>query len=490
LADFVVQLKQQIKPLDLVEDEQRIRETFELSWRHLEGTQSRLFALLGLFAGRSFSLEAINEIAQITQADIFMIEDRLQELVQLSLLRVEGHRRYRQHALLATFAQEKLGDEPASKEQYVSYFSGFAEAYANSYKTLQPEWGNLDAAVKFAEATQQWGAVLGLTAVLKDAWFARGLFEQAREAFEIAFHAAVRLEDEPQLARNWLWWGLACLEQGDQTEARKWLQQALDLYDELEDDIGIADAEFELARLDIDQTLSEEAERRLNRVLTLRKAHEDEKGIAATLYRFARLRHRQYDNKMARELALKAAEKQQAIGDHLGRCRTLRLLVFIMDGLEQYDAAQQYAHESLALAKELEDLGEIAMAKRGLAWTYRSLNYLNEAYQLAEESYASLERMGDRQSMMLVRYLQLLIRRSEENYEEALRLVEECLTEFTYLKDELHVAYCLIHQGDFHKFLDDWETAVQKWQAALSVAQRVDNQELIEKLKDRLSSDT
>ncbi len=486
LADFVVQLKQQVKPLDLAEDEQRIRETFEISWKHLDGMQSRLFVLLGLFAGRSFSLRAIHEIAQIAQADIFLVEDRLQELVQLSLLKKEGHRRYRQHALLATFAAEKLGDAPTAKERYVSYFSAFAEAHVTHYKMLQPEWGNLDTAVKFAESTQQWDAVLRLTAVLKDAWFARGRFEQARDAFKIAFHAAVRLEDEPQLARNWLWWGQACLEQGDQAEARKWLQQALDLYDELEDGIGIADAEFELARLDIEQTLPEEAERRLDRVLALRQIHNDEKGVAATLYRFARLRHRQQNNGTASELAIQSAAKQQQIGDQLGRCKTLRLLVFIMIGLKQNEVAQQYAEEALALAEVLDDLGEIAMAKRGLAATCRILGRLEEANRLAEESYASLERMGDRQAMTAVRFLQCLIKRSEEKYEEALLLAEECHDEFTRLQDHLHVAYCLVHQGDFHHIFGARETAVQKWQAALEIAKKLADQEMIDKINGRL----
>lgn len=485
LADFVTQLKQQIKPLDLTEDEQRLRETFEISWQYLESTQSHLFALLGLFNGRSFSLEAIDKIARIAGTDIFLIEDRLQELVQLSLLRVEGHRRYRQHMLLATFAQEKLGDELSAKERYVSYFSGFAEANAEDYKKLQPEWGNLDAAINFAESTQQWDAVLRLTAVLKDAWFARGRFKQAREAFKTAFNAAVRLEDEPRLARNWLWWGQACLEQGDQAEARKWLQQALDLFDELEDGIGIADTEFELARLDIEQTLPEDAERRLNRVLILRQAHEDEKGIAATLYRFARLRHRLQNNEMASKLAIESAERQQTVGDQLGRCRTLRLLVYIMIGLKQYEVAQQYAQDSLALAEALDDLGEVAMAKKGLASAYRVLNRLEEANQMAEESYTSLEKMGDRQAMTAVRFLQCLIKRSEKKFDEAMLLAEECLTEFTHLKDDLHVAYCLVHQGDFYKFSSDEATAVQKWQAALVIARRLQNQDLARKIDGR-----
>ena len=483
LASFVIQLKQQIAPLDLSEDTQRIRETFELSWTHLDETPRRLFALSGLFGGRSFGLEAI---AAIVQMNIYQVEDRLQDLVKLSLLNDLGGKRYRQHALLATFAQDKLEDAVAPKQRYVAYFADFAQRHVALYEKLRPEWGNIDTAVQFAESTQQWEAVLQFTAVLKAAWFARGRFQQARDAFKIAFHAAVRLEDERQLASNWLWWGQACLEQGDQDEARKWLQQALDLYDELEDGIGIADAEYELARLDIEQTLNEEAEQRLNRVLMLRQEQADVQGTAAALSRFARLRHRQQDNEAAQAFALEAVDRQQAIGDVLGHCKTLRLLVFIMIGLKQHQVACLYAEESLALAHRLDDLGEIAMAKKGLAAVCRVLGRLEEANALAAASYTALEKMGDRQSMTAVRFLQCLIKRSEGNYGEAMLLVKECLSEFASFKDELHVAYCLTHQGDFYQFSGDKQTAVQKWQAALQLAQKLDNAELAGKINGRL----
>ena len=159
LTDFVVQLKQQIAPLDLSEDTQRIRETFELSWAHLDETPRRLFALLGLFDGRSFSLEAI---AAIAQQDIFQVEDRLQELVKLSLLTDLTGRRYRQHALLARFAQSKLGDATEAQMGYVAYFASFAGQHAAAYDVLRPEWGNLDTAVQFAEKNPTVGSSAAL----------------------------------------------------------------------------------------------------------------------------------------------------------------------------------------------------------------------------------------------------------------------------------------------------------------------------------------
>lgn len=485
LPNFIEQLKKQIKPLDLADETQRIRETFELSWTLLDGTQSRLFALLGLFGGRTFSLEAIAHIAQM---DKYLVEDRLHDLVQLSLLsNVEkGSRRYRQHALLAEFSQEKLGDEAPARQRYIAYFADFATQNASTYRLLQPEWGNMDTAVHYAAAAQLWPMVLRFTAVLRDAWFAQGRFEQARVAFEVAFQAAIRLEDGPQLAQNWLWWGQACLEQGDHDEARRWLQQALDLYDELADGIGVANAEYELARIDIQQTLHEEAEARLNRVLTIRQENDDEAGAAAALYRFARLRHRQGQDGAARQLAEDAAARQHA-ADSLGRCRTIRLLVFIMIALNQHDAACEYAVESLQLAETLEDLGEIAMAKRGVASVYRILGRYTEANTMAEESYASLVRMGDRQSAAEVRFLQCLIKRSEQNFAEAMQLAEECLAIFTRQKDDLHRTYCLTHLGDFYQHFGDRGTAVQKWQEARQIALGLNNGGVLGKIDERLN---
>ncbi|MBK7897014.1 MAG: hypothetical protein IPJ90_19445 [Anaerolineaceae bacterium] len=489
LAGFAAMLGERIAPLNLTEDAERLRETFALSWTHLEEGYREIFCLMGLFDGRSFSLAAIAALANVSlnsQEQVYQFEDRLQTLAQLSLLQDEGGQRYRQHSLLASFALEKLADTAVPQARYIAYFADFAAEHATHYARLQLEWGNLDTAVHFAQRAQQWETVLNFTAVLKDAWFTRARFEQARQAFERAFQAAIHLEDDSRLARNWLWWGQACLEQGDQAEARQWLQKALDLYDELEDGIGIADAEFALARLDIDQTLPTEAERRLDRVLALRQAQGDAAGVAATQYRYARLWHRELDDAKALTFAEQALAGQAARRDELGRCRTLRLLVFIMIGLNQREMAYQYATESLALAETLPDLGELAMAQRGVASAARLLGRLEEAKTMANQSYDNLAQMGDRRSMNDLLFLHGLIKRSEGKFAEAIPLFNGCLREFTRLKDELHVTYCLVHLGDYQKELGELQTAVQYWQEALELAVKLGKQPVIDKINGRL----
>ncbi|GJM40731.1 MAG: hypothetical protein DHS20C20_10130 [Ardenticatenaceae bacterium] len=491
LGEFADWLEQRIDLHNLKEDSAALQETIALSWTHLEERLRHLFTRISLFNGRSFSLEAIGNLAEVpfdSRERQYQFEDQLQTLVQLSLLKDVGGRRYRQHNLLASFGLEKLDDVEAAQKRYVQYFANFAEQHGSNYKQLQQEWGNLDTAVQFAEKTQQWEAVLQFTTLLKDAWFTRGRYDEARHAFKAAFHAAIRLEEDSLLARNWLWWGQACLEQGDQTEAREWLQKALNLYDELEDGVGIADAEFDLARLDIDQSLPAEAERRLDRVMLFRQQHQDVRGIAATNYRLARLWHRQLKDEKAQKFAKEALADHKKANDQVDRCRTLRLLVFIMIGLNQHEIAFLYAEESLALAQQLEDLGEIAMAQKGMASAYRRLKQFDLASQMAAASMKTLEKMGDRRSINDVRFLQCLILRSQGKFQEALPLAKECLREFTKFQDFLHMVYCFIHVGDFYKEFGEVQTAVYYWQDGLAIANAKAYAPLIEKINERLQS--
>ena len=109
LSEYAEMLSQRLASLDLSEDVARLRETVALSWAHLEERQRRLFALVSLFNGRSFSLEAIGALAEVSwdsREQQYQLEDQLHSLVQFSLLHAEGHRRYRQHRLLANFGQK------------------------------------------------------------------------------------------------------------------------------------------------------------------------------------------------------------------------------------------------------------------------------------------------------------------------------------------------------------------------------------------------
>ena len=108
LADMANRLRDEKQRLSVLSiSDQEVRASFAVSWQALDAAHRRIFALLGLFNGRSFTAEAIAHIAEL---DLYTTEDQLFALSALSLIREEGKARYNQHPLLADFAREQMGD--------------------------------------------------------------------------------------------------------------------------------------------------------------------------------------------------------------------------------------------------------------------------------------------------------------------------------------------------------------------------------------------
>ena len=145
--------------LDLNISDQAVRTSFAVSWDGLDEALQRLFALQGIFQGRSFNIDAI---AYLEGLDPFDAEDQLDDLVSLSLLRAEGTESYyRQHPLLADFAQEKLAEleEIDNKDihtRLIDYYLVFSEESNENYARLEPEWGNIIAAIQTGDQLMQW----------------------------------------------------------------------------------------------------------------------------------------------------------------------------------------------------------------------------------------------------------------------------------------------------------------------------------------------
>ncbi|MCA9918118.1 MAG: hypothetical protein KC445_09205, partial [Anaerolineales bacterium] len=154
LADLAQRLHDEKERLSLLTiSDREVRASFALSWETLDSDLKRVFALLGLFAGRSFAAEAVAHIAEM---DSYLLEDRLYALVALSLLREEGQTRYQLHPLLADFAREQLGEEKVGvvNGRFAHYYLRFAQQNQTDYDALRPEWDNLMAAMEAAHTHQ------------------------------------------------------------------------------------------------------------------------------------------------------------------------------------------------------------------------------------------------------------------------------------------------------------------------------------------------
>ncbi|MCA9873859.1 MAG: hypothetical protein KC441_09395 [Anaerolineales bacterium] len=471
LDSFAGQLSLEAERLELAVGDTAVRTSFTISWQGLDEEHKRVFALLAVFNGRHFSPEAIAHIAEM---DSYLVQDRLDRLVSLSLLNEQAERYYRQHPLLADFSGEKLGSEKQPLHRMVDYFLQFAQQNQTAYALLTPEWENLDAALMTANRLQRWPDVIAFSGTLHAIWFARGRFDWARRAHETAVTAAQTMQDPALEARSLLCWGQAALEQGDLRPAGELLRRSLGLYRQLDDPAGVADCLHELARIaqDLNQQFAE-AEQLLAECRQIREQLGDPADIADVLYRQAKLATGQSQWEKSRELSLQALALYESLGKQPEMVRTLRNLFWTYIGLLDIEQAQACADDALAIAQETDDLGELALAIYCQGEACRRQKKLDEALRHTEESLELLQRMGDRRSISSVLFLQFLIQRDARRFAEARRLADLCLDLFQDQEDRQRVMWILGNLGIIHFWEQRLGEADRCWEQSLVLAQEI-----------------
>ncbi|MBP7998353.1 MAG: hypothetical protein KA314_02990 [Chloroflexi bacterium] len=490
LRDIVARLQREKSRLTALDEiEQAVRASFLVSWRALDDKQKRTFALSGLFAGRTFTTEALTAI---TEGDPYETEDHLFALNALSLVALTANSRYRQHTLLAEFAREQLGDTQ-SNQRLATYYLTFAQTNRQVYEALRPEWENLMAGMKLAYEHEMWSVVLGYSEALTEAWFARGRYTEAREGYEWAVAAAEMLHVPAQQANALLHWGRACLEQGDNTEARTLLQQSLHLYQTITDKVGLAQCQVWLAHAYLERITDKQDFATVIHLLQSSQtiyqqlsypAHE-----AEAIQGQARAHYFMADYAQARALAEQALDKQRLCHNKHGELITLRLLsqIALAPELSNRHLSATYRWQALTLSENLQDQGEIAVSLGMVAEIHLEQGHLDEAMALLTQSLAILQRIGARRNIALNLSRQSIVQEKRNQPKTALRLGLESLTLCQSLQDPILTASLQIQVGDLYWQMNDPAQARAHWQQGLHLVQPLQHQGYLETFRQRLS---
>ena len=168
-----------------------MRAVFETSWQLLPPAEQDVLAALAVFPA-TFTAAAAEQVAGATLADLDL-------LVEKSLLQQQAEpERYVMHSLLRQFAAEKLAARaPAIDHAFVTYYQQLARDHQAEYARLQPEWGNLAAAIAKAHVLAAWPLVLELAQLLDGAWFRQLRFDDMRQGLRLALDAARRWPARP-----------------------------------------------------------------------------------------------------------------------------------------------------------------------------------------------------------------------------------------------------------------------------------------------------
>jgi non-specific serine/threonine protein kinase len=425
---------------------QTLRATIDWSYDLLDEAERSLFRRLAVFRG-GFTLEALEQIvASDTAASLSPLPntlDLLSQLVDKSLVIVErqgGQNRYRLLETLREYALEQFADAKELKRLQQCHAETFLRladqaepelVRANQQlwlDRLEVEHGNLRAALDFLIDNDFAQEALRLATVLHGFWEIRGYVSEGRGWLEAALALRSAAPHEVQ-ARALNAAGQLAFRQGDFDYERQLHEEALLLFQQAEDEIGIAHTLNYLATNDMERGQYESAERRLEQALEISRNANDELGTANTLARLGSLAW-DHDN----------------------------------------DAdASRYHGESLRIYRKLDMPLSIAFESLRVGDAERMLDNVEVACTHYQETLSIAKSLGHRGLVgASLKSLGLLASKQGE-YEQARLYHEEALQIFRELGDKVHTAFALSHLGFVAQKLGEYSRAMAYFSPYLQI---------------------
>jgi DNA-binding SARP family transcriptional activator len=452
--------------------DQEVRASFAVSWEALDEPLRRVFALLGVFAGRAFMPAALGAVAELDER---AARDRSDSLVALSLLSVADSAHYRQHPLLADFAREHLEGPVAAEAQMAQYYLRYATEQRQTYLALEQEWDNLAAGLEVAHQQKMWQVIIDYGDVLTNAWFARGRYGYARQVYPLVCGAARELEEQDAYIAATINWGRACIEQGDYDEAKERLLHALQTSREVSDQHGMARAQFHLGRVALEQSNHDEARKLLEESQQLFERLGDSASIGNALLQRARIEYRHHNVAEVERLGKRALDLLRTTGEYEQTIAVLRFLALAAAHQGQHALADQYCREAMRLCED----GQYEAELPSVLYAWMQVCYRRGDYDLArqygEKSITHFKVTGDRKSQSAA--LEYLVRvyldlrdyvLAEARSRQSLALSQE-------LRDDWGIVYALRGMGKLFNLTNRQDDARRVWTEALFKAQTLNH---------------
>ena len=344
---------------DLPARHRSLQAVFDHSWMLLSTEEQRVFTRCSVFRG-GFTREAAAEVAGASLS-------LLAALVDKSLLRRQLNGRYEVHELARQYAAQRLVEaqqEVQTRHRHLDFFMLFAEAaepqirageqIVQWHEWVESEHDNLRAALDWSLSGGELEPGLRMVAALWEFWMNRGYAPEGQSQAE-RFLAHPEAAAYPVLRGKALHTaGVCAYYQGRYRAALAWFAEAATIGRELGVSgryvramglIGQGYVLFSLEELDAVPALSQEA-------LLLGEELQVGWMKGDALYQLARLAWQRGDYVSARQCFL---ESLACVETHVMRGYVLQGLGTMLGQQGNYQAAQAYLHQSLAIHEEMGD---------------------------------------------------------------------------------------------------------------------------------------
>ncbi|MEZ4735854.1 MAG: tetratricopeptide repeat protein [Caldilineaceae bacterium] len=420
---------------DLPLRQRSLRAVFQTSWRLLRPTEQQLFSQLAVFRG-GFTAELVLTMADADPA-------LLQALLDKSLVNCSETGRYHLHELVRQFAGEHLaatGQLHTTQQRHATAFLTLIQQIDPPSRyfgdrpgiaTITTEYDNIQAALHwcFAEGEEVLG--LQLVAALRDYWY---------------------------IANNWL-------------EGRHWQEIALAV--PISEDLRATRAIVLNECGTLHHVMSEIAlaETAYRESLAIFEAQNDLREQAWTLFHLARPEYQQRDNAACDALLLRALALFRRLGDKRGAASVLqRLAMQMMDGAHDLIQAEQFAQESLTIARRLDARGTIAGSLILLGEIVTRQHDLAQAETYLTESLALPETHGGMRAWALGKLGRVLLLHGKP--QEAERIFREALQIRQEIGSPIGVAWMLECLGEVAVATEHYAQAVPMFSIAHALRTR------------------
>jgi predicted ATPase len=335
--------------------QQTLRATIEWSYDLLEPDEQRLLARLAVFRG-GCTLEAAETVCD---ADL----DRLQSLVDKSLVRIREGQRFWMLETIREFGAERLqdsGEEDAVRRRHAEYYLCVAKSAHMTADTIElgqrfdiaaAELDNFRAAIEEAADSGEITLALEIAVSLESLWVAQQPQEGARR-LEKLMEAAGELPPELHARALRAYGGIVFIS-GDFERGTALHMEALEAFRSLGDELAVAHVLHRLAvpaAMEGDyaraRALSDES-------LATHRRYGSRSGEAMAVGVYVDIAQREGRHQEALEMALKSASLADEVGFKWWQVHYLYVACEMCLELDRPGEAEKWGREGLALSVEI-----------------------------------------------------------------------------------------------------------------------------------------
>ena len=410
-------------PRDAPARHQALRDTIGWSVELLDDGERTLFRQLAVFVG-GCTLEAVEEVCQ---GDL----DALGSLVDKSLVRASDGRfamleTIREYAIELLDAASEADDV---RQAHAAHYLCLARAAATgpgaasraTWRTaLETDHDNIRAALRHSLDTRNAATALQLCAALWRFWFERGYLSEGRLWLNESLAASHEPSRERALALNGN--GVLAHYQGDYDRAEELCLDALELFRDLGDATGVAEAQTGIGLVRRTRGLTDEAELFFREALSVYEDLEDEEGVARALDRLAMNRVVAGDMDGARPLFERSLGLFRRLGDPHGIALGLYGLS-VARPAGSHAAARAQACESLEILRTVDDRRTFAKVLWDIAEIDAETGDTETGAAQLQESLTLFIEFGDRWFTGLVLESAAVLAAKTDDAERAARLL-------------------------------------------------------------------